>query len=53
MHPLQTAFDELVHALKRQPSLRAIGKTGGEPLPTDGYSDIDLFLFCTQIPPLA
>ncbi|NTU77304.1 MAG: DUF4037 domain-containing protein, partial [Alphaproteobacteria bacterium] len=52
MHPLQTEFDALVQALKRHPSLRAIGKTGGEALPTDGFSDIDLFLFCEQIPSL-
>ena len=52
MHPLQTKFDSLVQALKHQPSLHAIGKTGGEALPTDGFSDIDLFLFCEQIPSL-
>jgi len=51
MHPLQTAFDALLEALKSEPSLRAIGKTGGESLPKDGYSDIDLFLFCDAIPP--
>ena len=53
MHPLQTEIDALVQALKRQPSLRAIGKTGGEALPSDGFSDIDLFLFCERIPSLA
>ena len=52
MHPLQTEIDALVQALKRQPSLRAIGKTGGEALPSDEFSDIDLFLFCEQIPSL-
>ncbi|HWQ98708.1 MAG TPA: DUF4037 domain-containing protein [Clostridia bacterium] len=52
MHPLQPEFDALLSALRQQPSIRAIGKTGGEALPTDGCSDIDLFLFCEQIPAL-
>ena len=53
MHPLQTAFDALLKVLKGEPSLCAIGKTGGEALPTEGFSDIDLFLFCDAIPPRA
>lgn len=52
MHSLQTEFDALLSALRQQPLLRAIGKTGGEALPTDGCSDIDLFLFCEQVPAL-
>lgn len=51
MHPLQTVFDALLEALKNEPFIRAIGKTGGESLPLDSYSDIDLFLFCDAIPP--
>ena len=52
MHPVQTDFDALLSALRQQLSIRAIGKTGGAALPTDGYSDIDLFLFCEHIPAL-
>jgi len=52
MHPIQTEFDLLLQTIQQIPSLRAIGKTGGAALPTDGYSDIDLFLFCEQIPAL-
>ena len=32
--------------------IRAIGKTGGAALPNDGFSDVDLFIFCKQIPSL-
>ena len=52
MHPIQAEFDTLLQTIKQLPALRAIGKTGGEALPSDGYSDIDLFLFCEQIPSL-
>jgi len=52
MHPLQASFDSLLLALKQIESVRAIGKTGGAALPTDGYSDIDLFVFCERIPAL-
>ena len=50
MHLIQQEFDELIHTLKKLPTLLAIGKTGGVTLPEDGFSDIDLFLFCKQIP---
>jgi len=52
MHPLQASFDSLLLALKQMESVRVIGKTGGTALPTDGYSDIDLFVFCERIPAL-
>jgi len=52
MHPLQASFDSLMLVLKQMDSVRAIGKTGGAALPTDGYSDIDLFVFCERIPAL-
>ena len=52
MQPIQAEFDTLLQTIKQIPMLRAIGKTGGVALPTDGYSDIDLFLFCEQIPAL-
>lgn len=50
MNLLQSSFDALMKALKQMDSVRAIGKTGGEALPKDGYTDIDLFVFCDQIP---
>lgn len=50
MHPLRSEFDSLINTLKKLPALRAIVKTGGETLPNDGCSDIDLFLFCERIP---
>ncbi|MDD4312780.1 MAG: DUF4037 domain-containing protein [Eubacteriales bacterium] len=50
MKPLQSSFDALLQTLKQMDSVRAIGKTGGEALPADGYTDIDLFVFCDQIP---
>ncbi len=52
MHPIQAEFDTLLQTIKQLPTLRAIGKTGGKELPNDGYSDIDLFLFCEKIPAL-
>lgn len=52
MHPIQTSFNSLLHTLKQMDFVRAIGKTGGDALPTDGYSDIDLFVFCERIPVL-
>lgn len=50
MHLTHQEFDTLLHTLQLLPSLLAIGKAGGETLPEDGFSDIDLFLFCKQIP---
>lgn len=47
------AFQQLIQALPSVTEIRAVGKTGGAELPRDGFSDIDLFLFCRQIPSLA
>ena len=46
-------FHQLMQAIPSIADIRAIGKTGGAALPNDGFSDIDLFLFCKQIPGLA
>ncbi len=53
MPSIKSSFDKLLLALRESGNLRAIGKTSGASLPQDGFSDIDLFLFCDSIPPLA
>lgn len=50
MKTLESSFQSLVGALSRLDCVRAIGKTGGAALPTDGFSDIDLFVFCEWLP---
>ena len=50
MKTLESSFQSLVGALSGLDCVRAIGKTGGAALPTDGFSDIDLFLFCDRLP---
>lgn len=50
MPSIKSSFEKLLLALRESGNLRAIGKTSGETLPEDGYSDIDLFLFCDAIP---
>ena len=46
-------FQQLILAISAVADIRVIGKTGGAALPSDGFSDIDLFLFCKQIPSLS
>jgi len=46
------AFQQLIQALPAISDIRAVGMTGGAALPSDGFSDIDLFIFCNQIPRL-
>ena len=50
MKTLESSFQSLIDALSRIDCVRAIGKTGGAALPTDGFSDIDLFVFCDRLP---
>lgn len=50
METLESSFQSLIGALSRLESVRAIGKTGGAALSADGFSDIDLFIFCEQLP---
>ena len=47
---VETSFTRLIDALGALPPVRAIGKTGGPALPLDGGSDVDIFLFCDEIP---
>ncbi len=49
--PVETAVRELVEAVARDRTVRAIGLSGGaRPLPGPGEGDIDLFVYCTDIP---
>lgn len=50
MITLESSFQALVGALSRLKCIRAIGKTGGAALPKNGFSDIDLFVFCERLP---
>ncbi len=50
MKTLEPSFQALVDALSGLNCVRAIGKTGGASLPTDGFSDIDLFVLCERLP---
>ena len=50
MNPIKIPFQNLIQSLQALPEVSAIGKTGGIALPNDGYSDIDLFVFCDAIP---
>ena len=50
MLSLEASFQSLIAALSGLSCVRAIGKAGGAALPQDGFSDIDLFIFCDQIP---
>lgn len=52
MDHTQAMFQRLIAALRENVLVRAVGKTGGKALPEDGESDVDLFVFCKQIPAL-
>src|SRR5512142_2432766 len=48
---IETAVSRLVNALAGHNSIRAIGMSGGgRPFPEPGAGDIDLFVYCTEIP---
>ena len=45
-------LSDLIEAVSHIATVRAIGLSGGErPLPEPGAGDIDLFVYCTEIPP--
>lgn len=48
----EIALRSLVGAIAQSPSIRAVGRSGGNrPLPLPGTGDIDLFVYCTEVPP--
>ena len=47
---LAVAFKHLITTLGGMEEIAAIGKSGGPALPVAGESDIDVFLFCDEIP---
>ena len=50
---LELAIEKLVDAAARFITVRAVGLSGGDrPFPKPGAGDIDLFIYCTQIPDL-
>ena len=44
------SYKQLIGAVKEMDGVLSIGKSGGEDLPTQDESDIDIFVFCTQVP---
>lgn len=46
-------FTRLVDTIAGLPGVQAVGKSGGAALPESGGSDIDLFIYCTEIPALS
>jgi hypothetical protein len=51
MKTIEISINKLVEAIARHHSVRAIGLSGGErPFPEPGEGDIDLFVYCTEIP---
>jgi len=51
MKTIEISIRELVEAIAHCHSVRAIGLSGGErPFPEPGEGDVDLFVYCTEIP---
>ncbi|MCL2840503.1 MAG: hypothetical protein FWE05_06980 [Defluviitaleaceae bacterium] len=47
---LHKYFDSLIDTVSSIEEVLAIGKSGGEKLPVQNESDIDISVFCSQIP---
>ena len=48
---IDITINELIEAVARHKAVRAIGSSGGaRPFPEPGEGDIDLFVYCTDIP---
>ena len=43
-------FTMLIDSIGRMSEVQSIGKSGGRELPTANESDIDIFVFCTELP---
>lgn len=47
---IREEFDRLIASVAALPSVRAVGKSDGDALPESNESDIDVFVYCDQIP---
>ena len=47
---LHKHFNQLINAVSEIEEVISIGKSGGEKLPVHNESDIDIFIFCNEIP---
>jgi hypothetical protein len=48
---IEIALDRLVNVLRQPNSIRAVGSSGGDrPFPEPGTGDVDLFVYCSEIP---
>jgi len=50
MNHLIEFIHDLIPALSALPGVRSIGKSGGVEIPVGSGSDIDIYVFCDQIP---
>jgi hypothetical protein len=51
MNNLETALSKLINTISSHKAIRAVGASGGDrPYPEPGEGDIDLFVYCTEIP---
>lgn len=49
---LTERMSSLIRTVSAIPGVQAIGKSGGPELPKSGENDIDLFVYCSQVPEL-
>jgi len=47
---LHEYFYSLINTISTIDEVLSIGKSGGEKLPIENESDIDIFVFCSQVP---
>lgn len=50
---LEENFSRLIETVSFMPGVQSVGKSGGAELPESGESDIDLFVYCSEIPELS
>lgn len=51
MNNLETTLSKLINTIVSNEAIRAVGASGGDrPYPEPGEGDIDLFIYCTEIP---
>ena len=52
MYNVEEIFYQLMNAISNMNGVHSIGKTGSKELPKSNESDIDIFIFCNEIPNL-